>query len=109
MNTERKIFKKMQRMRRYCRALGSAFVLVGGFLTVMGIHLILNPDMTMVCNGVVTNSIECKRGAVIFALLFFFLGLFMLFAKKEWINRYIVWHQAMPSIFSVFKKRKNDV
>ncbi len=79
--------------------MGFVFVLVGGMLFVNGIVLLLNPDATMSCNGVVTNDPGCKRQFVTFSAVFVLVGLAFLFSPRRWLNQLVVWQESLPSLF----------
>ena len=97
-------FKKVKRLRRRFRFLGFVFTLVGSILLVSGIGMLLDPESTMTCNGVVTNSKSCKIQFTSFAGTSVLIGIGFLFAKKNWLNQLVVWQESMPCPFK--KKSK---
>lgn len=103
-----KILKRRRRSRRLYRLMGFVFSLIGGMLAVSGVFLLLDPEATLNCNGVVTNSPGCKRQFTLFGSMFFAVGLGLLFAKGEWLNQLFLWRESI-SFPNPFKRSgKNE-
>jgi len=77
-------------------------------LAASGVFMLLDPESTLSCNGVVTNSASCKRQFTLFALLFVVVGLGFLFAKAKWLDALFVWRESMLS-FSIFRRRSKKI
>jgi len=97
--------KKMKRFRLALRFIGLMFCLVGGMLLITTINLLLDPESTIIYNGVVTNEFKPKLSMAIFNVSFVLLGLLCLFAPTKAINKVFVLRQSFLSLFSF--KRKN--
>ena len=98
------LFKKMKRHRHTFRLMGFVFVFVGGALSVAGISMLLDPDSTLIYNGVRTNAFSAKLQFTSFALFFVGAGLFFLIAKAALLDRIFVWRQSMLSL--LFGKKR---
>jgi len=92
-------FKKLKQARRRARFVGFMFVVIGGLMTAIGVVSLFNPEATMSCNGVVTNSASCKVQFALTNMSFVVLGIGCLVIPKAWINRIIVWQASMPTFF----------
>ena len=104
MQNRMKTFKKLKRTRRQIRFMGLMFVMTGGVFAVNGFVMLLDPESTLSCNGVVTNSLSCKVRFTTFAVSFLVVGIVSVFAPVRWLNHIAVWQSSLPSFFS---KRKN--
>jgi uncharacterized membrane protein len=84
------------RLRRWiARCSGCLFVLVGGALAVVGVRLLLDPSATLVCNRVVTTSVACKTQFTAGGLLLLVVGLFVLLAGAQTLDRTLAWLQSL--------------
>ena len=101
------LLKKRKRSRRLYRLIGFTFSLVGGMLAISGVFLLLDPDATLSCNGVVTNSPSCKRQFTLFGSMFFVVGLGFLFARSHWLDRLYVWRESI-SFPNPFRTRSKN-
>jgi hypothetical protein len=89
--------KKMKRFRRGFRFVGAMFCLVGSMMLISFASLLLDPDSTIIDNGVRTNAFGPKLSATIFVALFVVVGLLCLFAPKKLFDRLFVWRQSLLS------------
>lgn len=103
-----KILKRRKRSRRLYRLIGFMFSLVGGMLAISGLFLLLDPEATLNCNGVVSNSPSCKRQFTLFGAMFFVIGLGLLFAKGQWLDRLFLWRESISFANPVRWGRKNE-
>jgi len=92
--------KKMNRFRKGLRFIGGIFILVGGLLLFNFSLLLLDPDATIIVNGVATSNFNVKLQAVIFLALFVMVGIFFLFGPSSFFNKLFVWRQSLLSTFT---------
>lgn len=92
--------KKMRRYRRLFRLMGLVWVLVGGMLLLSFIPLVLDPNASIVYNGIRTTAFGPKLSASLFVGSFLIAGLCFLFVPARLLDRLFVWRQsALSSIF----------
>ena len=96
--------KKMKRHRRMYRFIGAMFTLVGCMLLVSFVPLLLNPEATILHNGVPTSDFSTKLSATLFVGCFSVLGLFFLFCPSKYLNKLFVWRQSLMA--TIFPRRR---
>ncbi|HMN44522.1 MAG TPA: hypothetical protein PKE27_08120 [Povalibacter sp.] len=94
--------KEMKRFRRGFRFVGAMFCLVGSVMLIAFASLLLDPESTIIDNGVRTNAFGPKLSATIFVAMFVLVGLLCLLAPKRIFDRLFVWRQ--PLLSSWFSK-----
>ena len=85
----------MKRFRRLWRAMAALFICVGGFLTVFGVYLLLDPTSVIMYNGVPTAEREPKLFFTIFNAAFVAIGVGSLLVPSRWVDRMYVWRQSI--------------
>jgi len=96
--------KKMRRYRRLFRFMGFAWTLVAGMLLFSFIPLVLDPNASIMYNGVRTTAFGAKLSAALFVGTFLIAGLCFLFVPGRLLDRLFVWRQSMLS--SIFFWRR---
>ncbi|MBE1162885.1 hypothetical protein [Dyella acidiphila] len=92
--------KQMRRHRRLFRLMGFVWALVGGMLLLSCIPLVLDPNASIVYNGVRTTAFGPKLSAALFAGGFVVAGLCFLFVPARFLDRLYVWRQsALSALF----------
>lgn len=89
--------KKMKRFRRGFRFMGAMFCLVGSILLFSFVSMLLDPETTIIYNGVRTNAFGPKLNATIFLAIFVVVGLLCLFGPSKFFDRLFVWRQSLLS------------
>jgi len=84
-------FPRLRRSRRMCRVIGFSFLLVGSILLVRGLRLLFDPTATIICNGIVTTSSECKASLTLGALAFAVVGAVLAYVSRRSLRRLAVW------------------
>ena len=105
MGQDRSQFKKMRRHRHALRFLGARGAIIGGFLSILGIIMLLDSESTLLYNGVEKNSFSAKLQYNVMALSLLGISLFFLLAKPRVLNRFFVLRQGFGSLFSRRNKR----
>lgn len=75
--------KAMRRLRKGMRFVGIWFTLIGGFLFYQFLGIYLDPDTTILYNGVPTTDESIKLNALIFVSFFVITGLFFYLLTKQ--------------------------
>lgn len=96
--------KKMKRFRCMFRFIGVMFTLTGTMLLFSFGPLLLDPDATLLYNGVPTAEFGPKLSAVLFVSSFVLVGLLSLFSPARHLNKLFVWHLSIRS--TVFRGDK---
>ncbi|MBC3765694.1 hypothetical protein [Neptunicella marina] len=95
--------KAMRRFRKGSRFVGIWFVLIGGFMFYQFLGIYLNPEATILYNGVPTSDESIKLNALIFISLFVVLGVFFTLAPSKILNKLFVLKLSFKSAFG-FRK-----
>ena len=67
--------------------IGVIFVAGGCVFMIMGIHLLLNPDIAVSCNGELSTSISCKSSAVKTGGILLLIGIGLLFVRYRLLEK----------------------
>ncbi|WP_371185490.1 hypothetical protein [Thalassotalea maritima] len=97
------LLKAMRRFRKGMRFTGMWFVIIGGFMFYQFLGFYLDPDASIVYNGVPTNDESIKFNALIFVSFFVIMGLFFTFASSKILNKLFILKMSLKSAFA-FKK-----
>jgi len=92
--------KKMKRFRKGFHFIGAIFILIGGLLLFNFSLLLLDPEATIIVNGIASSDFNLKLQAVIFLILFVITGIFLLFGPNSFFNKLFVWRQSLVSLFT---------
>jgi hypothetical protein len=96
--------KKMRRYRRLFRFLGFIWTLVGGMLLLSFVPLVLDPNASVMYNGVRTTAFGVKLSAALFAGAFVVAGLCFLFAPARLLDRLFIWRQSALSALLFWRR-----
>ena len=73
------------------------FTLVGTMLLSSFVPLLLDPEATLLYNGVPTSDFGPKFSAVLFVSTFVLVGLLSLFSPARYLNKLFVWRLSLLS------------
>lgn len=96
--------KQMRRHRRLFRLMGLIWTLVGSMLTLSFVPLVLDPNASIVYNGVRTTAFGPKLSAALFTGAFLVAGLCFLFVPARLLDRLYVWRQSALSALFFWRK-----
>ena len=83
MHLSMKSIDKTTRRKKSLLYTGVIITSVGLTFMIIGTHMLLNPELTMGCNGVVTNSVSCKLKFTLLSGIPVLLGIGLLFYRKR--------------------------
>lgn len=95
--------KMMKRHRRWFRFIGLVWAIVGGLLLVVFVSSALDPNSTMLVNGVRTTALRPKLFAAASTGIFVAAGLGMLFMPGRYFDRLFVWRQSLWSAVAFWR------
>jgi hypothetical protein len=96
--------KKMRRYRRLFRFMGFIWTLVGGMLLFSFVPLVLDPNASIMYNGVRTTDFGAKLSATLFAGAFVVAGLCFLFVPARMLDRLFIWRQSALSVLFFWRR-----
>jgi ABC-type uncharacterized transport system permease subunit len=96
--------KKMRRHRRLFRLMGFVWALVGGMLLFSFMPLVLDPNASIMYNGVRTTAFGPKLSATLFASAFVIAGLCFLFVPARLLDRLFIWRQSALSALLFWRR-----
>jgi hypothetical protein len=96
--------KLMRRHRRLFRFTGFIWALVGGILLFSFVPLVMDPNASIIYNGVRTTAFGPKLSAMLFAGAFLVAGLCFLFVPARWLDRIYIWRQSARSALFFWRR-----
>ena len=84
----------MRRHRRGYRLMGAIWAAIGGTLSIVFFVLTLNPEATIVYNGVVTSESGPKLFGALFGLAFCLAGVGFMLIPGRYLYRFLVYRQS---------------
>ena len=87
--------RKMRRHRYLLRFLGCSWSLIGGLLLYNFIPVVLDPNATIVYDGVPTTVIGIKISWVLCVSAFFVAGIGFSLASSRFLDRWFIWNQSL--------------
>jgi uncharacterized membrane-anchored protein YitT (DUF2179 family) len=98
---ETKQLEAMRSFRHAIRLGALVWVLVGGAFVAFSLSLLVKPSAIITYNGIATTAFGPKLFAVLFAGVFLFVGLGIMFSPARFLDRVFVWRQSvLASLFS---------
>jgi uncharacterized membrane protein len=99
-----RVFKRLRKKRFGYRLIGWWLFFCGFILLYSSVSLLLDPESEILLNGVPTKSMEVKRNAVLFTIIFPIIGGLLAFIPKRRLNKLLIW-QARINPFIASKSK----
>jgi len=99
-------------IRKQTIMMGLLFLIMGGLFAFMDAKALLDPNATVACNGIVTNSLSCKAGTAFIIVLIFIIGLLLVLSPNSWVTKFAAlssksWSTKYAAFTSSFFKGKS--